>query len=107
MTGSSKPDEQHNGSPPESSAPQSGRRVRALNTFYQEFGPFLTLGIQLAVAVVVFYFIGAWVDERYNTSPTFTLVGVMLGTVGGLVKFFKSVSDLNKKEESQKDEQRP
>ncbi|HEX9829276.1 MAG TPA: AtpZ/AtpI family protein [Bacteroidota bacterium] len=84
---------------------QGGRRFRAVNTLYKEFAPFLTLGVQLAVAVIVFYVIGSWVDGQYGTSPAFTLVGIMLGTVGGLIKFFKTVNDLNKKEESQKSSQ--
>lgn len=80
-------------------------RVGTVNKFYKEFGLFLTLGIQLAAAVIVFYFIGSWIDKRFSTEPAFTLIGIMLGTVGGLVKFFITVSKLSSKNESSNDEQ--
>ncbi|MCI0707772.1 MAG: AtpZ/AtpI family protein [Ignavibacteriae bacterium] len=83
---------------PQQDSQQGNRRIGTVNKFYKEFGPFLTLGVQLAAAVIVFYFIGSWVDKSYDTSPAFTLVGIMLGTVGGLIKFFKTVIDLSKKE---------
>ncbi|MCA1643954.1 MAG: AtpZ/AtpI family protein [Chloroflexi bacterium] len=39
-------------------------------------------GITLAVAVVLGYFVGHWIDDRLNTGIIFTLVGVLLGLVG-------------------------
>ena len=31
----------------------------SVNKYYKEFGPYITLGLQLAAAVMVFYFIGS------------------------------------------------
>jgi F0F1-type ATP synthase assembly protein I len=67
---------------------------------FSAFAPFLTLGIQLAVAVVVFFFIGNWVDQKYQTAPIGSLVGIALGSLGGFVKFFNSVRQLTKQDES-------
>ena len=67
--------------------------------FYREVAPYFGLGIQLAIAVVVFYLIGHWLDERYGTSPWLGLVGLFLGSLGGFIKFFKTVSDLSKDEQ--------
>ena len=39
-------------------------------------------GITLAVAVVLGYFVGHWLDEHLNTGVFFTLIGVLLGLVG-------------------------
>jgi len=94
-TGPSRQDEEKKKQPP---------GFGTVNKFYREFGPFLTLGFQLAAAVIVFYFIGSWVDRRFDTEPAFTLLGIMLGTVGGLIKFFTTVSKFGNKKESQKDE---
>lgn len=85
----------------EKSNPDEGSGVK----YYKEYGPYVTLGLQLAAAVLAFYFIGSWLDNRYNTQPAFTLGGIMLGTVGGLIKFFKVVIELNKQSESPKDRQ--
>lgn len=67
---------------------------------YRDFAPFLTLGFQLAAAVILFFFIGYWLDRHFETSPTYTLVGLFLGVVGGFIKFFKTVSTLGKNKES-------
>lgn len=68
---------------------------------FKEVAPFLTLGIQLAISVVAFFFVGYWVDQKYQTAPIGSLVGVVLGSLGGFVKFFKSVRRLTQKDESQ------
>ncbi len=73
--------------------------------YLKEYGPYVTMGLQLAAAVLVFYFIGSWLDKRYDTQPAFTLGGIMLGTAGGLIKFFRVVIELNKQNESPKDRQ--
>ncbi|HWP82956.1 MAG TPA: AtpZ/AtpI family protein [Bacteroidota bacterium] len=64
---------------------------------YKEFGPYLTLGFQMAAAVVILFFLGDWADQSYGTSPLFALLGVAIGTVGGLIKFFQSVMQSEKK----------
>jgi F0F1-type ATP synthase assembly protein I len=61
-----------------------------------EFGPFLTLGFQLAAAVAVFLLIGIWLDDRFSTSPLWTLVGLAIGVTGGFIKFFRAVSEMEK-----------
>lgn len=61
-----------------------------------ELGQFLTLGMQLAIAVVVFFFVGRWLDEKFETSPLLTLIGAGIGIAGGLVKFFKTAMSLGK-----------
>ena len=67
---------------------------------YRDVAPYLTLGIQLAAAVVFFFLIGWWLDTRMETSPTFKLIGLLLGFVGGMIKFFRSVEEMSKKEKS-------
>jgi F0F1-type ATP synthase assembly protein I len=67
---------------------------------YREFGPYLTLGFQMAAAVVILFFLGDWADRSYGTSPLFALLGVAIGTVGGLIKFLRSV--LQSESKSQK-----
>ena len=73
---------------------------------YRDAAPYLTLGLQLALTVVIFFLLGWWLDSRNNTSPLFQLVGVFVGAVGGLIKFLKSVIELGKKEEKSKPDSR-
>ena len=67
-----------------------------------EFGPFLTIGMQLAIAVVAFFFLGRWLDGVFGTAPWLMIAGLLLGTAGGFVSFFRSVAAIAKKEESLK-----
>lgn len=71
---------------------------------FREYSPYLTLGFQLAAAVVIFLFIGVWLDDRWNTSPWLKLAGLFLGTVGGFIKFFTTVAKLEREQEGKKRE---
>jgi len=51
----------------------------------------------LAAAVILFFLIGWWLDTRQGTAPLFMLIGVLVGFIGGMIKFLKSISELSKK----------
>ena len=74
-------------------AEDSGKR------WTSEIGPFLTLGLQLAVSVVACFFLGQWLDGVFDTSPWLMIGGLVLGTAGGFVNFFRTVASLGKKED--------
>ncbi len=50
------------------------------------------LGVQFAVALVLFGFAGQWVDQRFNSSPVGLLTGVLVGAGG---TFYLSVRRLS------------
>ena len=81
---------------------ERGRHDRPGLGSFREYSPYLTLGFQLAAAVVVFLLIGVWLDDRWNTSPWLKLAGLFVGTVGGFIKFFTTVSRLSREEEGKK-----
>ena len=64
-----------------------------------DFAPFLTLGLQLAISVVAFFFLGRWLDSVFNSAPWLMIGGLVLGTVGGFVNFFRTAVSLGKKED--------
>lgn len=65
----------------------------------REFGPFLTLGLQLALSVVVFFFVGRWLDSELGTSPWLMIAGLALGITGGFIHFFRTAISLGKQED--------
>ena len=69
----------------------------------REIGPYLGLGTQLAVTVVSLFFLGYWLDEKFNTLPLFVLVLSMIGTFGGLYNFIRSVMHLNERKKENND----
>ncbi len=56
-----------------------------------EYGPYLGLGLQLAITVVAMVFLGIWLDKKFMTSPILTIVCSFLGVFAGLYNFIKTV----------------
>jgi F0F1-type ATP synthase assembly protein I len=81
---------------------QSGR----IGKWSKEFGPYLTLGLQLALSVVVFFFVGRWLDNWLGTSPWLMFTGLLMGIVGGFLHFFRTVIALGKEEDQKAEWQR-
>ncbi len=75
------------------------RKSSGVGEAYRVAGPYLTLGIQFAAALLICVFIGKWVDGRYDTAPAFTLVGGLLGIVAGFYHFLKTVMGWQNKPE--------
>jgi ATP synthase protein I len=84
---------------PPASGQDEDKKNEEIRGTLREYGPYLSLGFQLAAAVIVFYFIGTWVDKHYGTSPIGMLVGATIGMVGGFIKFFKSINSLIEQED--------
>lgn len=71
----------------------------------RELGPFLTLGLQLAITVVGFFFLGRWGDQAFGTDPWLTLAGLALGVTGGFIKFFRTATKLGDRSDDDAEEQ--
>ena len=48
-----------------------------------------SVGLELALSVVIGFFVGYWLDERFDTGPVLSLVFLMLGTVAGMRGLFR------------------
>jgi ATP synthase protein I len=68
----------------------------------KEIGPYASLGTQLAAAVIVFVFLGRWLDDELDTKPLYMVIGAIVGISGGMIKFYRSIIELDKKESSKK-----
>ncbi|NUN69344.1 MAG: AtpZ/AtpI family protein [Bacteroidetes bacterium] len=64
--------------------------------------PYLTLGIQIAAAVVMFLFIGKYADEQFGTKPWLMVAGIVAGFAGGMIHFFRAVTALSTKEDHER-----
>jgi ATP synthase protein I len=54
-----------------------------------EFG---AIGLQFAATIVVFAFIGIWLDRRLGTSPWMLLICVFVGAGGGFYSMYRLVT---------------
>lgn len=64
-------------------------------------GPFLTLGLQLALTVVVMFFAGRWLDGVCNTAPWLMIAGTIVGVVGSLIKFIRTALELGERADNE------
>jgi F0F1-type ATP synthase assembly protein I len=55
------------------------------------------LGVQLAATIVVFFFLGYWLDKSiFDTFPMLTLIFTFLGFGGAFYNFFMKIQYLSK-----------
>ena len=66
----------------------------------REVGPYMTLGIQMALSILVFCGIGYWLDHTFHTSPMWTTILTVFGAISGLAYFLVIVIQLSKKAET-------
>lgn len=52
---------------------------------------FAGMGVQFALAILVFAFAGVWLDGRLGSSPWFTIIGVFVGAAGGFYSMYRKV----------------
>ena len=52
------------------------------------------LGIQLAVTILIFLFIGVWLDGIFNSKFVFTLILTFIGFGGGFYSFYLNIKKL-------------
>lgn len=64
---------------------------------YSKIGPYLGLGTQLAASVVLMFFLGKYLDEKFSLFPWLTISFSALGSFAGIYNFVKSVLNLNQK----------
>jgi F0F1-type ATP synthase assembly protein I len=63
----------------------------------RDVGPYLGLGLQLAVTIVAFVLIGSWLDNKFYQNYIFTLIAGVLGIGIGLYNLIRTVTFLEKR----------
>jgi F0F1-type ATP synthase assembly protein I len=61
------------------------------------------LGIQLSATILVFLFIGVWLDKIFETKVLFTLILTFVGFGGGFYSFYLTIKGLSEKDQKLKD----
>ena len=70
---------------------------------YNDVGPYLGLGTQLAATIVLMFFLGKWLDEKFDIFPLLTISLAFFGGFAGIYNFIKSVLSLNEKNKNKKE----
>jgi len=72
-------------------------REENLAEIYHKIGPYMGLGTQLALTIVLMFFLGKWLDAKFSTYPVLLIIFTFLGCFAGMYNFIKVVLNLNKK----------
>jgi ATP synthase protein I len=78
------------------------KTIQKISTSYKEIGPYLGLGTQLAATIVLMFFVGRWLDGKFNISPILSIVFSFLGGFAAIYNFIKTVLKLNEKKKLEK-----
>lgn len=56
-------------------------------------------GLQFAVAIILFVFLGQWLDKKFGTSPVFLFVCVFVGAGASLYSMYRKLNAINRAED--------
>jgi len=69
---------------------------------YKDVGPYLGLGTQLAAIIILMFFAGRWLDEKFELTPILTIAFSFFGGFAGIYNFIRAVLELDKKSKIEK-----
>lgn len=78
--------------------------ISKVENSFKEVGPYLGLGTQLAITIVVMFFVGRWLDQKLNWEPILTITFAFIGGFAGIYNFIKTVLNINERKKSKKND---
>ena len=63
----------------------------------REVGPYLDLGMRMALSLVVGVFGGLWLDRKIHTTPLFLIIGFFFGSIAGFWSIYRTIYIKNQK----------
>jgi F0F1-type ATP synthase assembly protein I len=77
--------------------PKNSKSKEDIAKAYQQAGPYLGLGFQLAATIVLMLYIGLWLDKKFDLYPILTITFSFFGGFAGIYNMIKTTLNLNKK----------
>jgi F0F1-type ATP synthase assembly protein I len=68
-------------------------------------GEVMGVGLQFAGAILIFLFLGRWLDEKLGTSPWLLLIGVMVGAAAGFYSLYRQLVVVPRERERRRKEE--
>jgi F0F1-type ATP synthase assembly protein I len=63
---------------------------------------FAGVGIQFAVAIIVFLFAGQWVDDKLGTNGLFTIAGVFIGGGAAFYNMYRKITAAQRRDDEER-----
>jgi ATP synthase protein I len=58
---------------------------------------FAGAGAQFVLAILLFLYIGKWLDSKLGTSPWLLMIGVFVGAAAGFYSFYRRIMSSSRK----------
>lgn len=65
-----------------------------LGQIMKALGLLTYIGILMVVSIGIGYFLGAWLDSRFNTEPVISIIGLIIGVGAGFYSVYQVVKEL-------------
>ncbi len=52
---------------------------------------YASAGLQFALAIILFLFLGQWLDNRFGTTPIFVIAGVFIGAGAAFFNMYRKL----------------
>ena len=82
--------------------PEKSNSAKSFNTSMLEAGPYLSLGIEIAISMVFFVLVGYFADKWLGTSPWLLIVGIVLSLVATGVTLYRAVGEMDRASAAEK-----
>jgi F0F1-type ATP synthase assembly protein I len=69
-------------------------------------GSFAGVGLQFALSIVLFLFLGQWIDRKLGTSPVFILAGVFLGGGAAFYSMYRRLTAAQKADDERRNREK-
>ena len=76
------------------------RKTSDLGESYRRAGPYLGIGMQFVVSILLGLYCGHWLDSRLAWSPLFLLLGGFFGAGAGFYNLYLTVMRLQRETEN-------
>ena len=68
---------------------------------------FAGVGLQFVLAILLFLFLGKWIDARLGTAPVFLIVGTFVGAAAGFYSMYRKVIDATRRGATKRESGKP
>ncbi len=73
----------------------------AVRFVIREIGPYIDLGMSMAVSMTVGVLGGLWLDKKIHTTPLFLLIGFFFGATAGFWSIYRTVYLKDRKDKNE------
>ena len=98
------------GGPPRDSSGNTPERRKTPRSPAPVEGPgpaaYAGFGLQFVIALLVFLYLGQWVDRKFDTAPVFLLIGVFAGAGGAFYSLYRKLTAAQRREDKAREEQK-